>query len=142
VLVAAIGLGLRQLRYKEFDFVGRMFFRGEFNKPVQAALRLEKLRANLETAATDEAWWTALADAARECGWNRLFWDSPNGAREIRFGEIAEFGWTLTVSAREKGSLHIEGSGNRKGMDLSDFAEVVRKSVRAAEHDSTPAQPE
>ena len=138
LLVAATGVGVRELRYKEFNFVGRMLFGGELQKNLHESLRLDKLRTSLQAASTADAWWTALAETAHECGWNKILWQSPNGVRELALSSRAELGWSFDVPVGE-GSLRIESHGNQPGLDLADFADVVKQSVPAAERDSAPA---
>jgi UDP-GlcNAc:undecaprenyl-phosphate GlcNAc-1-phosphate transferase len=132
-LIAALGLGLRELRYKEFDFIGRWLFGGELQKNLQESLRLDRLRASLAAATTLESWWVALAGTARECGWTGLRWDAPDGLREFAIEQSGEPGWTFSVALGEMGSIEIEGSGSRRGMDLAGFAAAVSDSARRSD---------
>jgi UDP-GlcNAc:undecaprenyl-phosphate GlcNAc-1-phosphate transferase len=133
LLVAAIGVGLRELRYKEFDFFGRMLFGGELQKNLHETLRLDKLRIALKAAGSRGEWWMALAETARECGWNKLSWDSPGGLRELTLSLETDPGWTLSVPLGAMGSLQIEGGGSDRGLDLADFADAVKQSARVVE---------
>jgi UDP-GlcNAc:undecaprenyl-phosphate GlcNAc-1-phosphate transferase len=130
LLIAALGLGLRELRYKEFDFVGRWLFGGDLQKNLQESLRLHRLRSSLAAATTLESWWMALVGTARECGWSGLRWDAPNGRRELAIEQLDEPGWTFSVTLGEMGSIEIEGSGSRRGVDLTGFASVVWESAK------------
>ena len=105
LLIAAVGVGLRELRYKEFDFLGRILFGGELQRNLHETLRLDKLRTELKAAATREEWWRALAEIARECGWIRLSWESPEGVRELNLRLEGQVEWTLRVPLGEMGAL-------------------------------------
>jgi UDP-GlcNAc:undecaprenyl-phosphate GlcNAc-1-phosphate transferase len=133
LLVAAIGLGLRELRYKEFDFVGRMLFGGELQRNLHETLRLDKLRTSLKAASTPEDWWRALSEMALECGWSKLSWNSPGGLRELTLRVDAEPGCTLGVVLGGMGSLHVVISDNELGVDLRALAKVIKQSARAVE---------
>jgi UDP-GlcNAc:undecaprenyl-phosphate GlcNAc-1-phosphate transferase len=137
LIVAAFGVGLRQLRYKEFDFIGKILFGGELQKNLQESLRLDKLRTNLEAARTEEEAWMALVESARECGWSRISWNLPNATRDIRLDSRSEQAWRLMVALGDRGNLQIEGQGSQRGVDLADFAETVRSAVRASDAAAT-----
>jgi UDP-GlcNAc:undecaprenyl-phosphate/decaprenyl-phosphate GlcNAc-1-phosphate transferase len=130
LLIAAAGLGLRELRYKEFDFIGRLLFGGGLRKSLEESLWLDKLRAALEAAQDHEAWWLTLASAARDCGWSRVRWDAPDGPREILLARDVEPSWTFSVPLGESGSIEIEGGGSARGVDLARFASILREGAK------------
>lgn len=126
LLIAAVGLGLRELRYKEFDFIGRFLFGGELQKRLQESLWLDKLRSTLAASTDSETWWLALAVAARERRWSRIRWDGPEGPREIVIARDAELGWTFSVPLGEMGSVEIEGGGDA-GVDLARLPSILQE---------------
>jgi UDP-GlcNAc:undecaprenyl-phosphate/decaprenyl-phosphate GlcNAc-1-phosphate transferase len=143
LLIAAVALGLRELRYKEFDFIGRLLFGGELQKGLQESLWVDKLRAALAAATHHEGWWLALSAAAGECGWSRVRWDSPDGPREILLAHEAEPRWTFSVPLGEMGSVEIEGGASARGVDLARFASVLKENAEpnavALEHPKAAA---
>lgn len=133
LLVAAVVLGLRELRYKEFDLVGRWLFGGELQRNLEESLRLDSLGAALAAAPTREIWWIALAEAARECGWSRIQWRKPGGASEVSFHPLATTDWIFSVPLGKMGTIEIQGRPGLRGLDLAAFASVIARSARAFE---------
>jgi UDP-GlcNAc:undecaprenyl-phosphate/decaprenyl-phosphate GlcNAc-1-phosphate transferase len=129
LLVVAIWLGLRELKYKEFNFFGQMLFGGEFQGKLQDKLRLDHLTAALAASTTDEGWWMALVESARECGWHKLQWTNPRGDREIVISRD-ESAWTFQISLGEAGMLEISG-GVSAGLTLETLASAVQGSIRS-----------
>jgi len=129
LLIAAVCLGLRELRYKEFDFLGRLLFGGELQKNLQESLWLDQLRSVLAAANDSEGWWRALAAAARERRWNRIRWDGPEGLREIVIDPHAGLSWTFSAPLGAMGSVEIEG-GTSAGIDLARFASILRECAQ------------
>jgi UDP-GlcNAc:undecaprenyl-phosphate/decaprenyl-phosphate GlcNAc-1-phosphate transferase len=133
LLIAAVGLGLRELRYKEFDLLGRWLFGGELQRNLEESLRLDHLGAALAAAPTQEAWWIALAEAGRECGWSRIQWKKPGGASEVSIHPLATTDWTFSVPLGEMGRIEIQGREGLRGLDLAAFASVIARSARTFE---------
>jgi UDP-GlcNAc:undecaprenyl-phosphate/decaprenyl-phosphate GlcNAc-1-phosphate transferase len=133
LLIAAVGLGLRELRYKEFDLVGRWLFGGELHRNLEESLRLDNLGAALEAAPTQEDWWIALAEAARECGWSRIQWKKPGGASDVSIHPLAATDWIFSVPLGEMGIIEIRGREGLRGLDLAAFASVIARSARVFE---------
>ena len=129
LLVVAIWLGLRELRYKEFNFLGKLVFGGEWQQNLQETLRLDQSIVSLRNAKTQEAWWMALVETARACEWNRLRWTHLRGAQEVIIAE-GDPVWTFQVHLGENGTLEIAGSG-RGGFDLAKFADAVQQNSNA-----------
>jgi UDP-GlcNAc:undecaprenyl-phosphate/decaprenyl-phosphate GlcNAc-1-phosphate transferase len=129
LLVAGVGLGLRELRYKEFDLVGRLLFGGELQRNLEESLRLDNLSAALAAAPTREAWWIALSEAARECGWSRIQWKKPGGSSEVSIHPLAATDWIFSVPLGEMGTIEIQGRPGLRGLDLAAFASAIRRSA-------------
>jgi UDP-GlcNAc:undecaprenyl-phosphate GlcNAc-1-phosphate transferase len=128
LLLIAIWLGLRELRYKEFNFLGRLVFGGEWQQTLHQTLRLDHLTVSLATAQTQAAWWTALEGTARECKWNSLRWTSARGTQELVISSD-EPSWIFQVPLGEHGSLTVAGNATNCGLDLTKFAAVIQQSV-------------
>jgi UDP-GlcNAc:undecaprenyl-phosphate GlcNAc-1-phosphate transferase len=129
LLVVAVWLGLRELRYKEFNFLGKLVFGGEWQQNLQETLRLDHFTVALQKAQTQEAWWQALAETARTCEWNSLRWVSLRGTQElvISAGEPA---WTFQVHLGENEMLEITGGAGRCGIDLTKVAAAIQQTSR------------
>jgi UDP-GlcNAc:undecaprenyl-phosphate GlcNAc-1-phosphate transferase len=134
LLLIVIWLGLRELRYKEFKFLGRLVFGGEWQQTLHQTLRLDHLSVSLAAAHTQAAWWTALEATARECGWNTLRWASARGSQELVISSD-EPSWTFQVPLGEHGSLTVAGNASNCGIDLTKFAAVIQKSVHSRSFD-------
>ena len=134
LLLIAIWLGLRELRYKEFNFLGRMVFGGEWQQSLQQTLRLDHLTASLAAAQTQAAWWMAIVETARTCEWTSLQWTHARGTQELVIS-TGEPSWKFQVSLGEHGLLAIGGSSGRSGIDLTEFATVVQRSVHGRSFD-------
>jgi hypothetical protein len=133
LLIAAVGLGLRELRYKEFDLVRRWLFGGELQRNLEVSLRLDNFGAALVAAPTREAWWMALVEAARECGWCRIQWKEPGGASEVSIHPLEITDWIFSVPLGEMGTIEIQGREGLGGLDLPAFASAIARSARAFE---------
>ena len=129
-LLVAVWLGLRELRYKEFNFLGRLVFGGEWQQSLQQTLRLDHLTVSLAAAQTQAAWWTALEETARECEWNTLRWTNSRGTQELVIsGE--EPTWTFLVPLGDHGSLTVAGNSSNCGIDLTKFAAMVQQNIHS-----------
>jgi UDP-GlcNAc:undecaprenyl-phosphate/decaprenyl-phosphate GlcNAc-1-phosphate transferase len=133
VLIAAVGLGLHELRYKEFELVRRWLFGGELQRNLEESLRLDNLGAALAAAPTWETWWIVLVEAARECGWSRIQWKKHGGASEVSIHPLAVTDWIFSVPLGQMGTIEIQGREGLRGLDLAAFGSVVARSARAFE---------
>ena len=133
-------LGVRQLKYSEFDLAGRWFF-GDFQRNMQSKLECEKIGSALKQAGTEDAWWEALLGTSRDFGWTRLTWVSCEDRRVEVLSHEKEPGWMLTIPLGEGESLTIEGPCGpaKQSMDLIAFAEMVRGSFRAKRRERVAA---
>ena len=118
-----LALGIRQLRYREFDIPSRLLFRGMRQKLV-----VERLVATLERATTAEDWWDRLVEAAGSLGLVTLRWGNKDGIRQFWRASDRLPAWTFQVSLGEEESLDIEGhlGPGSSSFDLIRFAEIVR----------------
>jgi UDP-GlcNAc:undecaprenyl-phosphate/decaprenyl-phosphate GlcNAc-1-phosphate transferase len=139
LLVVAIWLGLRELRYKEFNFLGKLVFGGEWQQTLQETLRLDQLTVAFQKAHTQEAWWMALVETARTCEWNSLRWIGMRGTQELII-TADEPAWTFQVHLGENGTLEIAGGPSRCGIDLTKFATAVQQSSRSRSFHGEPSE--
>jgi UDP-GlcNAc:undecaprenyl-phosphate GlcNAc-1-phosphate transferase len=139
LLVAAIALGLRELRYKEIDFFGRLLFDGSLQQNLQETLRLDQLTSSLKASQTWPAWWKALGDVARECGWAQLRWNGPRGSEEILISPKEPI-WTFQILLGEMGAIEIAGGPGGAGIDLTKFAVAVSESAKSQDRKHEPLE--
>jgi UDP-GlcNAc:undecaprenyl-phosphate GlcNAc-1-phosphate transferase len=139
LLVGAIWLGLRELRYKEFNFLGRMIFGGEWQQSLQETLRLDHLTVTLDAAQTEANWWAALEETARECEWNSLVWIHSRGRQELVISS-EEPSWAFHVLLGEQESLVISGGSGRCGIDLPKLGAMIQQSIRSHSFDGAPSE--
>lgn len=131
LLLVAIWLGLRELRYKEFNFLGRIVFGGEWQQILQQNLRLDHLSQAVGAARTPETQWMALVETARECGWSRLRWTTPANVQEVEIS-TGEPAWTFQVHLGEQGMITISGTSGKGGIDLAKCAAAIQQSMSSA----------
>lgn len=139
LLVIAIWLGLRELRYKEFNFLGRLVFGGEWQQSLRETLRLDHLTVSLAAANTQADWWMALVETARECEWNSLRWTSPRGTQELVISN-SEAAWTFQVFLGEHGTLEIAGISRNCGLDLPNLATLIQQSLHTRSFNGEPSE--
>ena len=104
----ACWLGVKQLRYAEFEVAGRLMFKGGFKRAVARNVRLGQLEATLRSAEDESAWWQALASTGRDAGWTRLAWRNTQGEVE-QILSPATAAWAFTVRIGPNEIVEIEG---------------------------------
>jgi UDP-GlcNAc:undecaprenyl-phosphate/decaprenyl-phosphate GlcNAc-1-phosphate transferase len=126
----AIWVGIRQLRYTEFDIFGRLFFGGEFYRNMEFRVKLLQVGANLEEAATEDAWWGVLVRGAKSFGLASVRWEAPGGSREERLVKSGGPSWTFRVPLRPAAAIELEGLLNAGGnpIDLIALANTIQRS--------------
>ncbi|MBZ5724548.1 MAG: undecaprenyl/decaprenyl-phosphate alpha-N-acetylglucosaminyl 1-phosphate transferase [Acidobacteriia bacterium] len=124
-------VGIRQLRYAEFDIAGRLLFRGEFQRAMDVRLRLTRAESALEQATTDEKWWEALAQSARTLELGAIRWTSERGTREERVMPGVAPAWSFRIPLSETDSVEVEGTlqaPSAVAFDLVGFAEMINRT--------------
>ena len=124
----AAGIGIRQLRYPEFNIVGRLF-RGEFQRAMNVKLKVESVASKLEGAVTSDQWWTVLEQSVSSLGLTAIRWNSSAGVREHR-GSPAPCMWSFHISLGPADSIEFEGVfvANSRAFDLIGFAEILGRT--------------
>jgi UDP-GlcNAc:undecaprenyl-phosphate GlcNAc-1-phosphate transferase len=129
----AAWIGIRQLRYQEFDVAGRLLFGGEFHRAMNSRLKVESVAATLERQAAAEAWWDALVQSLAPLGLVAIRWTSSDGVREQRAPQVQSV-WWFRVPLNATDDLELEGSAPvaetpaAPGFDLIGFAEILRRT--------------
>ena len=147
LLVAAVFLGLRELRYEEFRVFGERLWggkgqpgmeehveeQGEKQREEHMEERPEERRgaggltAALRDAHAPEDCWAALLQVATDSGWSRLSWVGPQGRKDAVISS-AEVEWKLTIQLGPWGTLEIGGPAH-SAIPLTDFADAIRATV-------------
>jgi UDP-GlcNAc:undecaprenyl-phosphate GlcNAc-1-phosphate transferase len=128
IFIVAFGLiawvGIWRLRYAEFEVAGKLLFGGEFQRALGAKARTAQLQAALSRCRTEEEWWTALLNTARDAGCTRLCWNGPHGNRELVLtpGPPA---WSFRVNVSEEESVQVDGALPSSPVDFIGFAEAL-----------------
>jgi UDP-GlcNAc:undecaprenyl-phosphate GlcNAc-1-phosphate transferase len=131
-------LGIRQLRYTEFNLAGQMLFGGELMRSLDRKVRLESLRTSLDDAANDKEWWGVLLDFARGSGLVRVTWikDQARLSEELRPG--GDIWWSLRIVVDEAEEVILEGGEER--LDAGQAASQIRACAdRRKAREATPA---
>lgn len=140
----AAWIGIRQLRYPEFDIAGRLLFRGEFQRAMDAKLKIESVVSALERPATADEWWEALVRSLAPLGLVAIRLTSPAGVREQ--STPANPGvWAFRVSLNAAHAVEFEGKfpADAPAFDLLGFAEVLCRTFppnRTAPPQPSPAE--
>jgi len=129
----AAGVGIRQLRYWEFDTAGAFLFGGGLKRAFDGRLRLERLTSELERAPDDETWWAALVASVRGLGLSEIRWIGPDGVRVETLAPQTAPAWTFRVSLSASESIEVSGAGTdaSSSFDLMGFAENARRTFQA-----------
>jgi UDP-GlcNAc:undecaprenyl-phosphate/decaprenyl-phosphate GlcNAc-1-phosphate transferase len=127
-------VGIRKLRYPEFDLAGRLLFRGEFQRAMNVRLKIESVASSLERAATSDQWWDTLVQSLGPLGLIAIRWTSAAGVREQRRGTPAPSAWSFRVPLAASDSIEFEGGFAPDGalagpaFDLIGFAEILNRT--------------
>jgi UDP-GlcNAc:undecaprenyl-phosphate/decaprenyl-phosphate GlcNAc-1-phosphate transferase len=130
----AAGIGIRQLRYGEFDIAGQFLFGGGLKRALDGRLRLERLTSELERAGDEKKWWAILVEGARGLGISEISWIGPDGARTETLGPPAgAAAWTFRVLLTDVESFEVTGAGPdaSSSFDLMGFAGTARRTFQA-----------
>ena len=142
----AAAIGIRQLRYPEFDVAGRLLFRGELQRTMNVKLKIESVASALEKSATPEEWWGILVQSLAPLGLAGIRWVSPAGVREQN-QLSAPAAWSFRVSLSPSDSVELEGiiradTAPNGALDLVGFAEILSRTFppnRAVPHQAAAA---
>jgi UDP-GlcNAc:undecaprenyl-phosphate GlcNAc-1-phosphate transferase len=128
----AVFWGVRKLRYAEFDMVSRLLFGGEFQRAVNTKLKAETVAAALEKTQSEEQWWAAVSQFAREAGLLRAVWMSSRGLREWQSQNAGSAAWSLTVAVGDNETLQLDGPDPlSEPLDLIAILSALRQSHAA-----------
>jgi len=124
-------IGIRQLRYSEFDIAGRLLFRGEFHRTVNVRLKVESVAAALEGASTEQEWWDALIQSTASLELAAVRWTGPHGRRESA-NPGGESAWSFSLPLSETDTIEMEGgfSASPGSLDLVGLGEAVQRTFR------------
>ena len=135
LLVGLILLGVRQLRYQEFQAAGQLLLDGEFQRRVRDKLRMDRLNLTLEHSASEVDWWEALCVFGKECSWMALEWNGPQGRFYTRLRDENMAAWSISVPLHEFGALRIDGGqeSQNQSVDLPALVTLLQASVSSKE---------
>src|SRR5579863_3887684 len=89
----AVWIGIRQLRYSEFDIAGRFLFGGGFQRTLDSRIKLERLSTALSVAKDEDSWWEKLVEGAQSLGLAEVRWQGSGGVRVKLFTPQAMPSW-------------------------------------------------
>lgn len=132
VLLGMVVLGVRQLRYQEFQAVSQFLRDGELPRRVLHRMQIAKLQSTLERAGSEQDWWQMVCRYARDQNWSKVTWRRPwDTPLEVHLDPTLEPGWTFTIPLEGAGKLEIQGATDHSEMhpDLPRLAQVLRTTV-------------
>ena len=126
-----VAVGIRQLRYREFDIPSRLLFRGMRQK-----LAVERLGSILERAVTEEVWWDQLAEIANTLGLATIRLSGEGGVRYQWHPSDQAPAWSFQVRLTEEDWLEVEGSLHTRtaSFDLIRLAEIAKSTFPSRIH--------
>lgn len=131
---AGVVLGVRQLRYAEFDVALRLLGRGDFRTEVAKEAWIRNLADAASRIRNEDDWWAALTNAAADAGWTGIKWMSEGTVSQESRLNREHAVWSLRIQLEEGETLEVEGpiDSSALRMDLLAFADVAREGLRAA----------
>ncbi len=125
-------IGVRQLRYSEFDIAGHFLFGGGFKKALDGRMKLQRLNSDLERSTDEDSWWNALVDGAASLGMSEIHWIGPGGSRIKRLTPGNAQSWLFQVRITDTDSIEVSGTlpEASASFDLMGFAETVKRTFR------------
>jgi UDP-GlcNAc:undecaprenyl-phosphate/decaprenyl-phosphate GlcNAc-1-phosphate transferase len=133
VFGAAAWLGIRKLRYAEFDLPYRLMFSPEL-QPANTPVGLEALASALEATAGEDAWWGTLVHEGPKLGFASLLWRREPAPREQDLAPGAPRSWSLEIPIPGSGSVRIEGRSlaDAPHCDLPSLTEIIARTCPAS----------
>jgi len=132
---ATTGVGVKQLRYSEFEVAAKLLIGGEFRRTLAEKARIQNLAGSLERCETESEWWNLLVIAGREAGWSGLVWMRGRSVvREQTLAPREAFpGWSFDIPLADDEFLRVDGGLEPEGpsLDLTAFARAVHASFAA-----------
>lgn len=140
-------VGIRKLRYPEFDVAGRLLFHGEFHRAMNVRLKIEPVSSALERAVTVDQWWEDLSQSLAALNLICVRWTSASGTREHRrITAPAEWSFRIPLTASDavefEGQFSLGGVAPGPPLDLLGFGEILNRTYppnRARHHSAEPA---
>lgn len=138
---AAAWVGVRKLRYSEFDLGGRPLLDPFVKRKAGREPSLASVGALLGTAADEEGWWMTLRREGKNIGLTRMRLSGKDYVREELLRPAANGGWTLEIHISDGVSMRVEGvegaavCDNRIGL-----AEILRRTYPGPARDSGKAR--
>ena len=129
---AAAWIGIQHLGYLEFGVAGRMLVGGAFRRMLNSQLALRDFLEALAAAATPEACWRAIRDAARGFGFSEV---ELHLAGKDYFERLVDGGlrhtWTMTIPLSEEDSatLALEFGAETQPSMVAPFAAAMRNAM-------------
>ena len=125
----AAAIGIRQLRYPEFNIAGRLLFHGEFQRAMTVKLKVESIASALERSATSDQWWETLVQSFAPLGLVAIRWISPAGLHEQR-NLASPSTWEFRVPLTDADLIEFEGAlpSGSPTFDLVGVAEILGRT--------------
>ena len=126
----AAWIGIRQLRYSEFDIAGHFLFGGGFKRALDGRIKLQRLTSDLARSTDADSWWKALVDGATSLGMSEIRWTGPDGTRLKTLTPDSTSAWSFQVRMTDTDSIEASGTFPEASasFDLMGFAETVKRT--------------
>jgi UDP-GlcNAc:undecaprenyl-phosphate GlcNAc-1-phosphate transferase len=125
-------IGVRQLRYSEFDIAGQFLFRGGFKRALDGRMKLQRLTSDLDRSTDEDRWWNALVEGALSLGMSEIRWSGPHGTRFKTLIPGTTPSWSFQVQITDTDSIEVCGTVPEASasFDLMGFADTVKRTFR------------
>jgi UDP-GlcNAc:undecaprenyl-phosphate GlcNAc-1-phosphate transferase len=126
----AASIGIRQLRYSEFDIAGHFLFGGGFKRVVDGRIKLQRLTSDLARSTDGDSWWKTLVEGATSLGMSEISWTGPHGTRSKTLIPGSLSAWSFHVQINDTDSIEVSGTFPEASasFDLMGFAETVKRT--------------
>lgn len=126
----AASIGIRQLRYSEFDIAGHFLFGGGFKRVLDGRIKLQRLTSDLDRSTDADSWWKALVDGAASLGMSEIHWTGSHGTRSKTLVQNSLSAWSFQVRVTNTDSIEVNGAFPEASasFDLMGFAETVKRT--------------
>jgi UDP-GlcNAc:undecaprenyl-phosphate/decaprenyl-phosphate GlcNAc-1-phosphate transferase len=130
---AGAWIGVRHLRYPEFEIARRMIHAGNFRRHLNAELQLSAFRDNLAAAVTPDQCWEVLKDTYGEFGFDEirfqlkghLYTHTINGHRLANT-------WAVRIQLSENAYLNLRRQFDRESPPIvARFTDAIGKILRS-----------
>jgi UDP-GlcNAc:undecaprenyl-phosphate GlcNAc-1-phosphate transferase len=126
----AAWIGIRQLRYSEFEIAGHFLFGGGLKKALDGRMKFERLGLELAASSTPDEWWNILIEATARLHIIEIRWTRPDGTNSKLAPDAGSPSWSFRICPTETDIVEIKGSllEPANSFDLIEFGSLIKRT--------------